>query len=571
MSQAKSVRLFFTFYLMLAASMSGCSDPNAQSRFNPETGKHSANWLPAAHREAAASGIHSCSSCHGTDLKGGISGVSCTACHLGSATSVHPADWAPLYSTHGPYANTNSTAACANQYCHGTSLTGVAGSGPSCTSCHMGSPTSVHPTDWITILNTHGPYVKTNTTSACANQYCHGLLLTGVANSGPSCTSCHLGGPTSGHPPNWVPVYSTHGPYVNANGTGACSNQSCHGPALSGVVSSGPSCTVCHLGSPTSVHPLNWAPMYSKHAPYVTANGTNACSNQYCHGSSLTGVANSGPSCTSCHLGGVTGVHPAAWMGDACSNHGNYAYTNGTAGCANIYCHGANLGGVQDSGPSCTQCHSTIPNSNQCNYCHGRSPDGMPDGTVYPNIAGKHAAHVQIAGVTCTTCHKRTCDQHDNGVVDVVFDPSGPAVAAGNPVPAFDSTAKSCSNIACHIISAGTFSYYFPDGAGNPVLTTVHIYGNTGGITPSWYAAGTSCTACHNDPPSNGTDGSNIWHSGYHGGQGPTGPYNQCQLCHPDASSPNNGIGDTITNPLLHRNGTYNVQPLFNSPCFSCH
>jgi predicted CxxxxCH...CXXCH cytochrome family protein len=178
---------------------------------------------------------------------------------------------------------------------------------------------------------------------------------------------------------------------------------------------------------------------------------------------------------------------------------------------------------------------------------------------------------MQITGVTCATCHKRQCDQHGNGNVEVVFDPAGPAVAAGNPAPAFDSEAKTCSNIACHIVPAGAFSYYFLNGADNPALTTVNIYGNTGGTTPSWYSIGTGCTACHNNPPSNGTDGSNIWHSGYHGGQGPTGPYNQCQLCHPDASSPNNGIGNTITNPLLHRDGTYNVQPAFSSTCFNCH
>jgi predicted CxxxxCH...CXXCH cytochrome family protein len=178
---------------------------------------------------------------------------------------------------------------------------------------------------------------------------------------------------------------------------------------------------------------------------------------------------------------------------------------------------------------------------------------------------------MQLNGVTCAACHARSSDQHYNGVVDVVFDPLGPAVAAGTPAPSFDSTAKTCSNIACHTVSAGTYSYYFPGGNGDAVLKTVNIYGNAGGTTPSWYSIGTSCTACHNDPPSNGTDGSNIWHSGYHGGQGPTGPYNQCQLCHPDASSPNNGIGDTITNPLLHGDGTYNVQPAFSSPCFGCH
>ncbi len=463
MPQVKTKQLLGLCCFVLLTFFIGCSDSerNSQSPIDPDTGRHLANWLPAAHMEAAKAGLDSCLPCHGDDFKGGISGVSCTLCHLGGPTAVHPADWVPVYAM-------------------------------------------------------HGPYVKANTTSKCANQYCHGLSLTGVSSSGPSCTSCHLGGTTSGHPTDWVPVYSTHGPYVETHGTAACSNQ-------------------------------------------------------YCHGAALTGVADSGPSCTSCHMGGATSIHPAEWMGDTCSNHGNYAYTNGTAGCANVYCHGANLEGVQDSGPSCTKCHSPIPNTNQCNYCHGRAPDAMPNGTVYPNIAGKHAEHMQIPGVNCATCHKRPCDQHNNGVVDVVFDPSGPAVAAGKPSPTFDSAAKSCSNIACHIVSSGTFSYYFPDGTGNSVLKTVNVYGNAGGNTLSWYSTGSSCTTCHNDPPVNGTDGSNIWHSGYHGGQGPTGANNQCQLCHPDASSPDNGIGDTITNSSLHGNGIYNVDPSFDSTCFGCH
>jgi hypothetical protein len=512
MSRAKANQVHCLCLFVLLALIAGCSERNDKSPINPDTGRHVENWLPAAHMEAAKSDLGSCSSCHGDDLKGGISGVSCTSCHLGSPTSVHPTNWAPVYADHGPYVDAHST-------------------------------------------------------SACANQYCHGLRLTGVTDSGPSCTSCHIGGITSGHPTDWVPVYSTHGPYVKANGTSSCSNNNCHGTALTGVVESGPSCSLCHLGGATAVHPTDWNPVYADHGPYALANGTSSCANQYCHGPSLTGVADSGPSCTSCHMGGPTEIHPTSWQGDVCSNHGPYAFDNGTTGCANTACHGASLEGVSQSGPSCTQCHNPIPASDQCNYCHGIPPDG----TAYPNIAGKHAEHMLITGVTCATCHARPCDQHNNGVVDVVFDPSGPAVATGNPAPVFDASAKSCSNIACHIVSAGTFNYSFQGGDGNPVDKTVNIYGNTGGLTPSWYSSGTSCTACHGNPPSNGTDGSNIWHSGNHAGQGPTGAYNQCQLCHPDASSPNNGIGDTITNPSLHRNGTFDIQPAFVSQCFNCH
>ncbi len=117
--------------------LSGCSSQSPQSIFNRDTGRHmSSDWLPAGHMTAATADIAACKDCHGADLAGGISKVSCMSCHLGGPTSVHPANWVPLYTTHGPYAAANGTAACANQYCHGPALEGVPGSGPSCTKCH---------------------------------------------------------------------------------------------------------------------------------------------------------------------------------------------------------------------------------------------------------------------------------------------------------------------------------------------------------------------------------------------------------------------------------------------------
>jgi predicted CxxxxCH...CXXCH cytochrome family protein len=517
MPQVKTARLLFVGFLALTASFIGCSDPNAQSPINSDTGSHAANWLPEAHMTAAVSDMDSCSACHGADFAGGISGVSCTACHLGSTTSVHPANWIPVYSTHGPYVNTNSTNACANRYCHGSSLTGVPDSGPSCTSCHLGSPTSVHPADWVPVYSTHGPYVKTNSTSACANQYCHGLSLTGVANSGPSCTSCHLGGLTSGHPADWVPIYSTHGPYVTANGTNSCSNQYCHGTTLAGVPDSGPSCTLCHLGTPTSVHPTDWIPVYSTHGPYVNASptGTSACANQYCHGPSLAGVPDSGPSCTSCHMGGVTNIHPAGWMGDACTNHGSYALTNGTTGCANIYCHGATLAGVPQSGPSCRKCHPTIPTSPSCGTCHGIPPNG----SAYPDLPGKHSKHLALNGVTCAACHNRSCDQHMNGTVDVIFNA---AYNAKSGTGSFNTTAKTCSEVSCH------------GGPRTQTLAQLQSNQSSTSQTPDWYtgsiAVGSQCQACH----IYGTTEYNSYYSGKHffhlGGRGNI--YATCTDCH---------------------------------------
>ena len=264
----------------------------------------------------------------------------------------------------------------------------------------------------------------------------------------------------------------------------------CHGADLKGGIS-GVSCTSCHLGSPTSVHPADWVPVYSMHDPYVETNGTGACANLYCHGASLTGVANSGPSCTSCHMGGVTEIHPAGWLGDACSNHGSYAFINGTAGCANAACHGADLGGVSQSGPSCTQCHNPIPNS--CNSCHGIPPNGA----FYPNTAGKHAKHMQLSNVTCATCHARSCDQHGNGIVEVIFDP---IYNAKTGIASFNTTssAKTCSEISCH----GGSRMQTPDQAAmNPPQSDP-------GQTSDWYTGAINvydnptylnaqCKACH--------------------------------------------------------------------------
>ncbi len=551
MPNTTTMRYLLAGILSLTGLFIGCNSQNSQSILNPDTGKHPTGWLPAAHVAAARSDIDTCATCHGSDLTGGISRVSCTSCHIGSSTTIHPSSWVPIYSTHGPYAKANtaaacanqychgpslsgvagsgpsctschlggptsihpadwapvytthgayvtanSTTSCANQYCHGPSLSGVAGSGPSCTSCHLGGPTSVHPADWTPIYTTHGPYVNANSTSACANQYCHGLSLTGVVGSGPSCTSCHLGGITSGHPADWVPVYSSHGPYVTANGTSACANESCHGPSLSGVAGSGPSCTLCHMGSPTSVHPVDWTPVYAAHGPYVTANGTNACANEYCHGPQLSGVAGSGPSCTSCHMGGTTSIHPAAWLGDACSNHGNYAITNGTVGCSNAACHGADLGGVAGSGPSCTKCHTTIPTSSSCSSCHGIPPAG----TAYPDTAGKHAIHMELSGVTCATCHNRSCDQHANGTVDVIFDP---AYGAETGIASLGTgTGITCANISCH---GGPRSQRIRTTSTSfTQVTSATTWTSDPAQTPDWYGTAginlndtTQCTSCH--------------------------------------------------------------------------
>ena len=185
----------------------------------------------------------------------------------------------------------------------------------------------------------------------------------------------------------------------------------------------------------------------------------------------------------------------------------------------------------------------------------------LPTGTT-PVPTGAHGLPGYIAGgptqhgaYACKVCH------YVGGVL--MFDPNGPAVALGGPLPSFDAGTKTCSNIACHGVPAGSFSYYFPGGDGEPALNTVN-YSGSGGSAPSWYTTGLGCTACHGNPPRNGA-----WHSGYHAG-GLTSASNQCQFCHPDATG-SNGQGTAITSPALHGNGVVNVQARFTTACFGCH
>ncbi len=175
------------------ATMAACSSPNTNSVLNPETGKHSATWI-VDHRTAFLTNQATCTECHGSDLQGGISGVSCFSasfegmtCHA-SGPSGHPAGWASPDS-HGAAAElapdataTKGFSTC--QLCHGPDLTGGL-AGQTCLNtagCHGAAVAAPHsPAPWRDTTRTHTP---TNTANA------------------PVCGLCHLNGRT---PPSYVP------------------------------------------------------------------------------------------------------------------------------------------------------------------------------------------------------------------------------------------------------------------------------------------------------------------------------------------------------------------------------
>jgi predicted CxxxxCH...CXXCH cytochrome family protein len=541
MSQLRIRPVLGLIFLVLLIIISGCSSSkNENSPFSG--GSHPSGWLPAGHMISAQTNIDACVACHGSDLEGGISHVSCTSCHLGGATSVHPLDWSEaILTTHGPYVAANTTSGCANATCHGTNLDGISGSGPSCTSCHLGGVMSGHPSSWADpIALNHAAYVQANGTSGCANDNCHGSSLTGVTGSGPSCTSCHIGSATSVHPVSWgtgTQIALNHAPYVATNGNTSCQNNYCHGSTLAGITGSGPSCTSCHLGGATSVHPLDWSgAILTTHGPYVAANTTSGCATETCHGTSLSGVSGSGPSCTSCHIGGVMSGHPSSWPDPIALNHASYVQANGTSGCATTNCHGSSLTGVTGSGPSCTSCHIgsatsvhpvswgtgtqialnhapyvTTNGSTSCqnNYCHGSTLAGVASSG--PGCQSCHQNGVYPFTATgCTSCHGNP----PSGIA-----PPNQAGAHNTVTGHFASQVSLPDGCAtCHAgQGAGTESHF--NGVVNvQLLTSVYsVTGSTamynydgtcsnvschgGNITPIWNTGSidvnNDCTACH--------------------------------------------------------------------------
>lgn len=153
------------------------------------------------------------------------------------------------------------------------------------------------------------------------------------------------------HPPDWLP--SQHAIAAKAD-TLSCTD--CHGNDFAGGTTN-VACTKCHLGNQQSVHPLQWGNFaYALHANYVKLNGTDSCANVNCHGANLQGVQGSGPSCTLCHMGGVFSKHPVDWDNNILA-HRDYVAMHGSPACSVSVCHGTNLKGVFLSGPSCGACH----------------------------------------------------------------------------------------------------------------------------------------------------------------------------------------------------------------------
>jgi len=133
------------------------------------------------------------------------------------------------------------------------------------------------------------------------------------------------------------------------------------------------------------------------------------------------------------------------------------------------------------------------PDYSDCTACHGQPPSG----DTYPDTAGAHAVHIELASVAgdCAVCH---LDAAHNGQVDLAF----PASFDAKSGPATDNLDGTCSTVICH----------------------------GGQTTPDWWtgsiAVDTQCTSCH----ASGYSEYNSYSSGQHSRHVRQGF--SCTVCH---------------------------------------
>ncbi len=208
--------------------------------------------------------------CHGTDWKGGLSGVACSKCH-----SYPHADAWSTPAVHGPLAMGDLKIKNNCSLCHGSDFSGGK-TKVSCLNCHKGN--YPHPTGW-SAPDQHGAFVSKNGTGKCATQ-CHGVQLEGGL-SGVNCKTCHNVWP---HPASgWM---AQHGEKARGIGLNGCVG--CHKSDATGG-KTGVSCAKCHPSLP-SHQDSDWTK--TGHGKMVmqqpsTLTDNNGC--PLCHGATLEG------------------------------------------------------------------------------------------------------------------------------------------------------------------------------------------------------------------------------------------------------------------------------------------
>lgn len=194
---------------LLVLAIAGCGDPNAQSGFDANSG-HPAQWLLSAHKTAALNNVDACTQCHGAELDGGISVVSCAACHVMGIPDTPATPLALVCGyCHGDPPDGTESPNTAGKHAKHVSLAVV-----DCSACHQGASDGAPghydenvvvafdlPTYEAKSATVDKPTVFTVADNTCSKVSCHGgqttpSWFTGVIDVNTQCGSCHITGVT---------------------------------------------------------------------------------------------------------------------------------------------------------------------------------------------------------------------------------------------------------------------------------------------------------------------------------------------------------------------------------------
>ncbi|MBA4312948.1 MAG: hypothetical protein C0417_09990 [Chlorobiaceae bacterium] len=338
--------------------------------------------------------FNDCKPCHGSNLAGGTSDISCTKCH---SSFPHVNGWnidTASVGFHGKYLQTKDWSATECKACHGSGFDGGT-SGKTCFTCHASFPHEAKFTDG------HENYMENNNYPLPECKTCHGTNLTG-------------------------------GERVNIS----CSQSGCHRDASSNPKSP-EACNTCHgLFSAPTDSVITWAPPQSLAGDTaITVRGVGA------HQKHLAiGTLGKNVQCRECHTVPSTVSDPGhidlpkqvtVAFHDTLANlvtaNGiiNPAYQSSSLTCNNTFCHGNWKLRKSASGSQFAYADSIMIGSNYSPVWTGGSPQSACGTTCHSLPPVGHIAST-ISG--CSGCHSGVVDntgaiinrsKHINGKINV--------------------------------------------------------------------------------------------------------------------------------------------------------
>ena len=474
--------------------------------------------------------------------------VACGACHVVPSSTDDPGhiDNATATVTFSGLAKSDGatpawdegTATCSGAYCHGAMLTGgvlttpkwtkVDGTQAKCGNCHSLPPSPPH----VQSKQCEACHVETagpNQTIAHPEKHIDGKVeVTGTTQ----CNACH------GSADNNAPPVDTHGNTSTTLVTvGAHQSHLNESPIRIAVP-----CDQCHkvpstIGDPDHINGPTATLTFGSLATNLGATptwteGTATCSGVYCHGATLAGGTLTTPQWTKVD-------QTQAKCGNCHSLPPPSPHPQPATDCAT--CHGETMNADGSFKDKSKHIDGQVQVLLACNSCHGSSLTNLaPPKDTHGNVAttfegvGAHQSHLFpatpiSAPVACNDCHVVPANVGDPGHIDQAFATLtfGALSHANGAAPAWSHATATCNGVYCHGAT-------LPGGGGTPPVWT-QVDGTQA-----------ACGTCHGIPPAS-----------------PHPARNDCSTCHPATVNADKSFKDVTR----HIDGTVEVV----TACNSCH